>query len=197
MRQVAVAFATTGSSPRAGHRFSEIVLVGQEGGLPTGQPVRFELGSELRPNEATTFPAVLEEIIAFVGDAQLIVHDESSWRRFLRAELRMIKRHGAANLISNVVGVSAWAHQRFPRQRKDVAAIARRLGIESPSEPMDLERQAELLRLIANVITAPSAAPTLHDAGSSVADGLNGHAAGKRPWVERVGSFWRNLTGRT
>lgn len=190
MKQIAVAFTTTGDSPKEGHRFSEIVLVDQN-----GERTWFELLGEPASNQQVTFEVALTAIKTLVDDAQLIVHDVGKWRRFLRAALRSIKRHGANQLMNNVVGVSDWAHQRFPRQRKDVTAIARRVGIEIPENLTGLELEAELLRRIANVMNEEAAASSVLDTPTLIAV-TQVNPTTSKCWVEQVGSFWRRLTGK-
>lgn len=197
MQQFAVAFATTGNSPKAGHRFSEIVLLGQENGVPNGQRAIFTFGDAVGEG-AVTFPAALTAMKVLVGDAQLIVHDPGRWRRFLRPELRVIKRHRAGHLMNNLLDVSAWAHQRFPRARKDVAAIARKAGVEVPKGLTGLELEAELLLRIANVMT-PATELAVVTADPAVPVVMPSHTPSELPsaWVLRLGNFWRRLTGRT
>lgn len=190
MKQIAVAFATTGDSPKDGHRFCELVLVDQD-----GEQTRFELLGEPASNQQVKFAEALTALKAMVGDAQLIVADAGKWRRFLRADLRSIKRHGANQLMNNVVGVSDWAHQRFPRQRKDVAAIARRAGIEIPENLTGLELEAELLRRIANVMNEGAAVPLASDVPTLIA-ATQANPTSSKCWVEQVGTFWRRLTGK-
>ena len=194
MRQFVVAFATTGNTPKDGHRFSEIVLVGQEDGRLNDQRAAFKLGEAAGQ---VAFPAALSAIKALVGDAQIVVHDAGKWRRFLRAELRTIKRHGATNLMSNVVDVGAWAHQRFPRQRRDVAAIARKAGVAVPAHISGLELEAELLRRIGNVMTRSAVA---EESAIVAVNALETTAVVAIPirqgWAERIGNFWRGLTVR-
>jgi hypothetical protein len=152
---------------------------------------------------------VLPELKSFVGNATLIVADSGRWRRFLRAELRAIKRHGAGRLLNELVDVGYWAHQRFPRQRRNVAAIARRLGIEFDKELVGLEREAELLRLIALEMNTSK---TLDSAGISGSDRdvrpkVPGVAEDpmvpkamclpqRNGWMEQLGHFWRRLSGK-
>lgn len=188
MNQFAVAFTTTGNSPREGHRFSEIVLIGQEDGVPNGQRARFQLNADPASDQQMTFPVALAAMKNLVGDAAVIVHDAGNWRRFLRAELKNIKRHGAGNLVNNVVEVRAWAHQRFPRQRKDVAAIAKKAGIEVPANLTGLELEAELLCRIGNLMSEPTKTSLVAAQTIQQPTGRN--------WIESAGNFWRNLTGR-
>ena len=199
MVQFAVAYTTTGNSPKDGHRFSEIVLVGQENGVPNGQRARFKLSDKPTSKQEVAFPEALAAMKTLVGEGKLIVHDAGNWRRFLRAELRSIKRHGAGNLMNNVVEVRAWAHQRFPKQRKDVVAIARKAGIEISAELTGLELEAELLHRIGNLMAAPARTlPAVTEAipVSRVPDVQPVQQATEGGWIEKAGSFWRNLTGR-
>jgi hypothetical protein len=189
MKQFAVAFTTTGNSPKEGHRFSEIVVVRQKDGSQNGQRAKFKLNVDSASDQQMTFPVVLEAMKALVGDAAVIVHDAGNWRRFLRVELKNIKRHGADNLLNNVVEVRAWAHQRFPRQRKDVVAIAKKAGIEVPADLSGLELEAELLCRIGNLMTEPT-----KTSPAAVAQAIKQPTG--RNWIESAGKFWRNLTGR-
>ena len=200
MKQFAVAFATTGNSPKDGHRFSEIVVVGDENGAAIGERSCFRLAGGDEVKDVVTFAVTLETMKSLIGDSPIVVYDVGNWRRFLRAELRTIKRHGAANLMTNVVDVSAWSHQRFPRQRKDVAAIARRTGVEIPDDMGGLALEAELLRRIGRLISdqtdekdsirSDAENSTLADVGVVQAPSV------RINWVERIGCFWRTLIGK-
>ena len=205
MRQVAIAFETTGPSPKDGHRFSEIVAIEQENGVRVGKPVRFLLKSGKNPGGPSAFPAALIKLKSIVGDAPVIVMSAGHWRRFLRVELRTIKRHGAGHLLGKVIDVGGWAHQRFPRQRKDVAAIAQRLGIEVEAGLAGLEREAELLRLISmkiNTSVEPVAPESSGSEALALSIPLQDSALTEptvligRNLVEKIGWFWRRLTDK-
>jgi hypothetical protein len=197
MKQVAIAFATTGPSPKDGHRFSELVLVLVKQGTDRRLHVKVE------PENGNTFAARFPEIDSFIGDASLVMLNGGRWRRFLRVELKAIKGRGARRLMLGVIDVGDWAHQRFPRQRKNVTAIASRMGISGTKELTGLEREAELLGLIAQQMNTSPAEPASVAPTKAVIDAF---PAAPIPvalpetrqgnWVERVGNFWRNLTGR-
>lgn len=201
MKQFAVAFETTGNSPKDGHRFSEIVVVGDENGAAVGERSSFRLVDSDKVKDVVKFEVALETMKSLIGDSPIVVLDAGKWRRFLRAELRSIKRHGAANLMNNVVDVSAWAHQRFPRQRKDVAAIARRAGVEIPDNMSGVALEAELLRQIGRLI---SGQPVVTEQIASVTEKRISGDVGvvqappvRINWAERLGRFWRMLMGKT
>ena len=199
MKRFAVAFTTTGNSPKDGHRFSEIVVVGDENGVAYGEAVSFKLvGDEAK--DSVEFATALDAMKSLVGDSAIVVLDAGKWRRFLRAELRTIKRHGAAYLMNNVVDVSTWAHQRYPRQRKDVTAIARRAGVEIPVGLGGLVLEAELLRRIGNLISEAKISGDQSESGGAMPPSVEiGQAKAQRVinWVERIGCFLRTLMGKT
>jgi hypothetical protein len=197
MKQVAIAFATTGPSPKDGHRFSELALVEQ------GSNRRMHL--KVESEGGNTFAARFAEIDSFIGDASLVLLNGGRWRRFLRVELKTIKGRRARRLMRDLIDVGDWAHQRFPRQRKNVTAIANRMGISGTKELTGLEREAELLGLIAQQMNT-SALPIQEVGEASSPTGVTPSNPLTVPalpipvvghnWVERVGNFWRNLTGR-
>ena len=200
MMQFAVAFTTTGNSPKEGHRFNEIILIGQENGELNGQHARFKLTADPSSKYEATFPVALTAMKALIGNSEVIVHNAGNWRRFLRVELRSIKRHGASHLMKNVIDVHAWAHQRFPRQRKDVVEIAKKTGIEIPTGLTGLDLEVELLRQIANLMSTPTKISHL------VTETVPAHPVesipatpqtNQRNWIKKLGSFWRNFGMRT
>lgn len=196
MKRFAVAFATTGDSPKNGDRFSVIVMVGDEDGQASGERKTFQLASNETTDAGVKFVVALETMKSLVGESSIVVHDAGRWRRFLRAELRTIKRHGAGNLMNNVVDVIAWAHQRFPRQRKEVTAIARRAGIEFPMDLSGLELEAELLRRIGSLILKPTGSTEpIGVAAENISSDEMGIVlpSARINWVERMGYFWRIL----
>jgi len=199
MMQFAVAFTTTGNSPKAGHRFNEIILLGQENGVLNAQRASFKFNANTESKQQVTFPEALARMKAIIGESEVIVHNAGNWRRFLRVELRSIKRHGAGHLMNNVTDVHAWAHQRFPRQRNNVVALAKKSGIEIPADLTGLDLEVELLRRIANLMSTPtkiSPAVTEPKPLSLMPVVQAIPQAAQHSWTERVGSFWRNLGRR-
>jgi hypothetical protein len=60
MKRFAVAFTTTGTSPNDGHRFSEIVVVGDENGVAIGERSSFRLVGSDEVKDVVTFSVALE-----------------------------------------------------------------------------------------------------------------------------------------
>src|SRR5881394_3167246 len=138
MRQIAIAFTTTGPSPKQGHRISELLAVEDVDG-----EARRTYFLAFKPEilgERPTFLERLDALDELVGDAPIVVHNAAQWRKYLRVELRQLKKRGARRLLRQTVDVYRWAYQRHPKRRKDIAAIARRVGITPSSELSGLRR---------------------------------------------------------
>lgn len=134
MKQVAIAFDTTGANPKEGHRFSELVArqIGND------KTLRLNAGADGLTDQ-------LQRLLAFTDGAQVVVLDGARWRRFMRAELKAGADAKARGLMKDVFDVGAWAKERFPRQRKDVEAIGRQVGVRVDGEATGLEREAVVL----------------------------------------------------
>lgn len=154
MRQVAIAFETSGPNPRLGHRFSELVAVEQGNDEEMGRTLHLCFRTDEASIDKLTFATQFAALDEFVADAPIILHDTGLWRKFIRAELRSIKQKNARRLLNQTIDVSRWAHQRYPKHRKSVAAIATRLSIAVPSELKGLRHTAEQLRLIGTAMNS-------------------------------------------
>ena len=157
MRQVAIAFATTGPTPKRGHRISELVAVEKVDAEPVGKVLHLYFNAGDPASDKPSFAAQLDALDHFVADAPIVLHDPGVWRRFLRVELQGIKNKGARRLLTQVVDVSRWAHQRYPKHRKSVAALAKRLNIVASPDLSGLRLTAVQLALIGRAIQAADA----------------------------------------
>src|SRR5512137_408133 len=119
MRQVVIAFSTTGKDPKAGAQISELVATEHEDGHATGRTLHMSFAEDAA-QDGTTFAQQFDTLDGFIMDARIVVFNATIWRKFMRAELRSIKKHGARRLLMQTFDVSHWARQRLPRQRKDL-----------------------------------------------------------------------------
>ena len=194
MRQVAIAFATTGPSPKQGHRVSELVAVEKLDGDADGRRIHLEFKVD-EAQDKPTFAAQFDTLNDFIGDAAIVLHDAGRWRSFLRAELRNIKKRGARRLLNQTLDVSHWARSRYPKSRKSVEAIARKCGVSARAELTGLFLEAEQLRRIAPLLlcepvpVAPPAiinvSPTMERLEIATSPGPN--------WMQRVQRFCKGL----
>jgi len=194
MKQVVVAFATTGNNPKEGHRFSELVAIEQVDGQP-GRRLHLKFKTDAA-QEGKTFADQFDLLDDLIGDTPIVIHHAGQWRKFLRPELDAIKKRGARRLLKQTVDVSTWAQQRFPKQRKDLAAIARKVQVNIPAGLTGIELEAEQQRLIA---TKMQPTPTVVASAAAVQTppaNTTSHALIARGFGERIGLCWRVLTGK-
>ena len=107
MREIVLDTETTGFEPSDGHRIVEIGCVELIDHLPTGRTYRCYLNPErLVPLDSQRvhgltdefladkqkFHEVVEEFLAFLGDAPLVIHNAGFDHNFLCAELKRIER---------------------------------------------------------------------------------------------------------
>jgi DNA polymerase III epsilon subunit-like protein len=194
MRQIVIAFSTTGPSPKKGDRISELVAVEQANGLATGKTLHLVFQPPEKEGGKATFAAQFGALDDLVGDAQVVVHHAGNWRKFLRIELRDAKTRGARRLLKQTVDVYRWAHQRYPKHRKDVAALAKRLCIVVPADLTGLRASVEQLRLIAREMKSTEDATYSSQRLAAVSmspEKSTAHAS----IIAKLGALWRSLTG--
>ena len=143
MREIVFDTETTGLDPRVGHRLVEIGCVELVHGLPSGETFHTHLNPERdMPDEAfqihglsseflgdkPLFADVVERFLAFVGDAQLVIHNAQFDMGFINAEL---DRLGRPPLKNEVVDTVTLARRKFPGQRVNLDALCERMGIDN------------------------------------------------------------------
>lgn len=149
-RLVAIAFSATGLSPKQGGRISELIAIERVGDQSAGRVLRLYFKTEETQLGKKTFSEQFELLDEMIGDSQIILYNAGIWRRFIREELRIIRKRSARRLLKQVIEVEFLVRKRFPRQRKDLASILKKLRIEEPPELDVLRRDAESLLLIAS-----------------------------------------------
>jgi DNA polymerase-3 subunit epsilon len=143
MREVVLDTETTGLDPADGHRLLEIGAVEIIGQCTTGQffhtlinPERDVPQDAVRVHghtadalkEKPVFAAVADDFMAFVGDAQLVIHNADFDLRFLNAELARAGRQSIG--LDRVVDTLALARKRHPGQPNGLDALCDRYRID-------------------------------------------------------------------
>jgi len=143
MREIVFDTETTGLDPRVGHRLVEIGCVELVHGLPSGETFHTYLNPEREmPDEAfqihglstdflgnkPLFADIVERFVAFVGEAQLVIHNAQFDMGFINAEL---DRLGRPPLKNEVVDTVTLARRKFPGQRVSLDALCERMGIDN------------------------------------------------------------------
>ena len=147
MRQVVLDTETTGLSWDRGNRVVEIGCVELVERRPTGRTFQryldpecdFEPGAQEVTGLTREFLAdkpkfadVVDAFLAFVDDAELIIHNAAFDIGFLDAELSRLGPHyGGLRARCRVECSLELARQRYPGQRNSLDALCKRLGVDN------------------------------------------------------------------
>lgn len=162
MREVILDTETTGLDPRQGHRLVEIGCLELINHMPTGAQYHVYLNPERdMPAEAFAihglsgeflgdkpkFAEAVEEFLAFLGDAKLVIHNAEFDLRFLNAELDRLGFPAIPT--SRGVDTVAIARRKFPGAPASLDALCRRFAIDNSARTkhgalLDAELLAEV-----------------------------------------------------
>jgi DNA polymerase-3 subunit epsilon len=146
MRQIFLDTETTGLYAEQGDRVIEIGCVELFNRKLTGNNLHFYLnpGREsheeaLRIHGLTTeflrdkpkFEAVADDFLAYVQDAEVIIHNASFDIGFLNAELKRAGKLPFNEHVSNVIDTLVMAKEMFPGKRNNLDALCTRLEVDN------------------------------------------------------------------
>ena len=149
MRQIVLDTETTGLSWEKGNRVVEIGCVELLERRPTGRTFhrylnpgpgcQFEAGAQEVTGltleflaDKPRFEAIVDEFLAFIEGAELVIHNAAFDVGFLDNELRLAGAHfGCLADRCRVEDSLLLARQRFPGQRNSLDALCRRLGVDN------------------------------------------------------------------
>ncbi len=144
MREIVLDTETTGFEPSEGHRIVEIGAVELFNHLPTGKTYHQYLNPQRSmPKEAfevhglgddflrdkPLFAACAADFLAFIGDAQLVIHNAAFDMKFLNAELVAANR--PALPMARAIDTVMMARQKFPGSPASLDALCRRFGVDN------------------------------------------------------------------
>lgn len=145
MRQIILDTETTGLDWRKGNRVVEIGCVELLERRPSGNNFHrylkpdcdFEPGASEVTGLTLEFLAdkplfgdIVEEFLAYVGGAELIIHNASFDMGFLENEMVLAGRGRLAERVT-VTDTLLMARERFPGQRNSLDALCKRLGVDN------------------------------------------------------------------
>jgi DNA polymerase-3 subunit epsilon len=146
MRQIFLDTETTGLYPDQGDRVIEIGCVELVNRKLTGRtlhlyvnPQRDSHEDALRVHGITTeflsdkplFAAVADELLDFVSDAELIIHNAPFDLGFLNKELSLLGRPPLKDFVSGVRDTLVMAKEMFPGKRNSLDALCARLEVDN------------------------------------------------------------------
>src|SRR5580700_7236473 len=177
MRQVVLDTETTGLECKLGHRIIEVGCVELVNRRTTGRVFHHYLNPEReidygalqvhgitreRLASAPKFAAVADELIGFISDSELIIHNAVFDVEFLDMELALLRAPSlpaSVRSVCRVLDTLMMARERHPGQRNNLDALCKRYGIDNSHR----ELHGALLdaRLLADVYLAMTGGQSL------------------------------------
>ena len=184
MRQIVLDTETTGLEMELGHRIIEIGCIELAARRRTGRTFHRYLRPEraidvgaLRVHGITAeflaeqprFADIADELLAFIGDAELVVHNAPFDLGFLDAEFtRLGQPERRVSGLVPVLDTLQLARQLHPGQRNGLDALCRRYGVDNSRRDLHgALLDAELLLDVYLAMTGGQAALTLETVGGT------------------------------
>ncbi|KAB2903707.1 MAG: DNA polymerase III subunit epsilon [Burkholderiaceae bacterium] len=145
-RQIVFDTETTGLSAENGDRIIELGCVELVNRKLTGNNLHLYLNPERDSHEDALkvhgisneflkdkpkFAEVVEDILAYMQGAEIIIHNAAFDVGFLNKELELVGRPPFASYVSGVIDTLAMAKEMFPGKRNSLDALCDRLGVDN------------------------------------------------------------------
>jgi DNA polymerase-3 subunit epsilon len=146
MRQIVLDTETTGLSAENGDRIIEIGCVELLGRKLTGNNRHFYLNPERDSHEDALkvhgisneflqdkpkFPAIADELLAYLEGAEVIIHNAPFDVSFLNKELELAGRSPIVECVAKVTDSLMMAKEMFPGKRNSLDALCDRYGVSN------------------------------------------------------------------
>lgn len=144
MREIILDTETTGLDPALGHRVVEIGSIELIHHIPSGRRFHCYVNPEREiPPEALavhglsaeflkekpTFAGIADELLEFLGDARLVIHNAGFDLNFLNYELELLSKPPIVS--TRVVDTLLMARQKHPMGPNSLDALCKRYGISN------------------------------------------------------------------
>ncbi|MGA1757029.1 MAG: DNA polymerase III subunit epsilon [Pseudomonadales bacterium] len=151
MRQVVLDTETTGLEVREGHRLIEIGCVELIDRKPTGRQLHHYINPGRTIDEGAEavhgitlefladkpdFASVKEDIVEFLKDAELIIHNAAFDVGFLDAEFKRARERRRTQDFCTITDSLALARAKYPGQKNSLDALCKRLGIDNSARTL-------------------------------------------------------------
>ncbi|ULU23991.1 DNA polymerase III subunit epsilon [Dyella terrae] len=179
MRQIVLDTETTGLEVRQGHRLIEIACVEMIERRPSGRHYQTYLNPDRAIDEGARqvtgiedeflldkphFADVVEEFLAFIDGAEVIIHNAAFDVGFINGELaRLGESFGRLEDRCSVLDTLMMARERYPGQRNSLDALCKRLGVDNSAR--DLHGGLIDAQLLADVYIAMTSGQVVLDLG--------------------------------
>lgn len=146
MRQIFLDTETTGLYPAQGHRIIEIAAVEMVNRRPTNNHYHVYINPDREIDagaqevhgitleflqDKPKFEAIVHEFIAFIGDAELIIHNAPFDVAFLNAELGRMGLQPLESFSGKITDTLKMAKEARPGQRNNLDALCKHYGIDN------------------------------------------------------------------
>ena len=151
MRQIFLDTETTGLSPDAGDRIIEIGCIEMVNRRLTGKHLHVYLNPQRRSHpdavkihgltdeflaDKPLFDSVVDELLAFVDGADIVIHNAGFDVGFLNAELRRVQRGPFATCVASVTDSLTLAREMFPGKSNSLDALCKRLEVDNSNRAL-------------------------------------------------------------
>ena len=151
MRQIFLDTETTGLSPDSGDRIIEIGCVEMLNRRLSGRTLHCYLNPERRNHEDAVrihgltdafladkplFASVADELLAFVADAEIVIHNANFDVGFLNEELRRLGRPKFPSFVARVTDSLSMARETFPGKSNSLDALCKRLEVDNSNRAL-------------------------------------------------------------
>jgi len=151
MRQIFLDTETTGLSPDSGDRIIEIGCVEMLNRRLSGRTLHCYLNPERRNHEDAVkihgltdafladkplFASVADELLAFVADAEIVIHNANFDVGFLNEELRRLGRPKFPGFVARVTDSLSMAREMFPGKSNSLDALCKRLEVDNSNRAL-------------------------------------------------------------
>lgn len=146
MRQIFLDTETTGLYPAQGHRIIEVAAVEVVNRRRTAQHLHFYINPERDIDQGAQevhgisleflqdkplFAEVAQELIAFIADAELIMHNAPFDEGFLDMEFGLLDLQPTKSVVARVTDTLKMAKEMRPGQRNNLDALCKHFGIDN------------------------------------------------------------------
>lgn len=146
MRQIFLDTETTGLYHAQGHRIIEVAAVEVVNRRKTSQHLHFYINPEREIDQGAQevhgisleflqdkplFAEVASELIAFIADAELIMHNAPFDEGFLDMEFGLLNLQPTKSIVAKVTDTLKMAKEMRPGQRNNLDALCKHFGIDN------------------------------------------------------------------
>ena len=146
MRQIVLDTETTGLSPETGDRIIELGCVELVNRKLTGNNLHFYVNPDRDSHEDALrvhgisneflkdkprFAELVDEILEYMQDAEVIIHNAPFDLGFLNKELELLGKPPFMRFVSGVIDSLAMAKEMFPGKRNSLDALCDRLEVDN------------------------------------------------------------------